>query len=102
MVSNNMLKCTSYYYFQHLDEDPGPSSSQKGSVYDGASRPIATAASTIENLQTQYKLKEGESLSISYLEPIIISHLLANVETIRGVGYTVIYGCSLLTMWKVA
>lgn len=35
------------------------SSSQKGSIYDGCSRPIATATSTIENLQTQYKLKEG-------------------------------------------
>lgn len=47
-------------FLQQFDDDPGPSSSQKGSVYDGCSRPIATATSTIENLQTQYKLKEGK------------------------------------------
>lgn len=45
---------------QPLDDDPGPSSSQKGSIYDGSSRPISTATSAIENLQTQYKLKEGD------------------------------------------
>ncbi|KAL6972489.1 TATA element modulatory factor 1 [Sarracenia purpurea var. burkii] len=43
------------------DDEAGPSSSGKGSVYETSSpKPIASAASTIEHLQTQYKLKEGE------------------------------------------
>ncbi|XP_065222799.1 TATA element modulatory factor isoform X2 [Planococcus citri] len=43
------------------EDEAGPSSSGKGSVYETSSpKPIASAASTIEHLQTQYKLKEGE------------------------------------------